>query len=106
MIQKRGKEKDSLPISCCNTGNCAATTNNFSSVTLGVNYTVPHSNGINEPADEKDVGGETDERGGWISCSYTDRPQISAMCDFTEYQISFERWRPANGDPAAAAALV
>lgn len=30
--------------------------------TLGVNYTVLHSNGINESADESGVSGETDER--------------------------------------------
>lgn len=30
--------------------------------TLGVNYTVPHSNGINESADERSVSGETDDR--------------------------------------------
>lgn len=48
--------------------------------TLGVNYTMPHSNGINEPADEKDVSGETDERSdGSVGCSYTDLPQISAV---------------------------
>lgn len=52
---------------------------------------MPHSNGINEPADEKDVSGETDERrDGSVGCSYTDVPQISAVLDFTEYQISSE----------------
>lgn len=30
--------------------------------TLGVNYTVPHSNGINDSADERSVSGETDDR--------------------------------------------
>lgn len=53
---------------------------NNSSFTLGVNYTVPHSNGINELTDEKDVSGETDERSdGSVGCSYTDLPQISAV---------------------------
>lgn len=52
---------------------------------------MPHSNGINEPDDEKDVSGETDERrDGSVGCSYTDVPQISAVLDFAEYQISSE----------------
>lgn len=62
---------------------------------------MPHSNGINEPADEKDVSGETDERSdGSVGCSYTDLPQISAVWDFAEYQISFEWRRPAKENPA------
>lgn len=62
---------------------------------------MPHSNGINEPADEKGVSGETDERrDGSVGCSYTGVPQISAVLDFTEYQISSEWWGPAKENPS------